>query len=247
MIYELKEISDEVKALFDGWEDTMIYSCLQQVMGKVFVTDKVNPKAAYAYTGCFAFYAGIPDRELVKNKPEGFTIMVPADESWAQMIEECFPDSKRVTRYAIRKDTVFDKDLLKSMSDMLPQGYVMRNIDAELYDRCLEDPVSEDFVSSFENREDFLKKGIGVVILKDDRIVSGASSYSRYEQGIEIEVDTRSEERRKHLAQAACAKLILECLDRGLYPSWDAQNMNSVRLAEKLGYRFSHEYTAYEV
>ena len=33
----------------------------------------------------------------------------------------------------------------------------------------------------------------------------------------------------------------------GIYPSWDAQNMNSVRLAEKLGYEFDHEYTAYEV
>ena len=34
---------------------------------------------------------------------------------------------------------------------------------------------------------------------------------------------------------------------RSLYPSWDAQNMNSVHLAEKLGYEFDHEYTAYEV
>lgn len=43
------------------------------------------------------------------------------------------------------------------------------------------------------------------------------------------------------------AVLILRCLDEGLYPSWDAQNMNSVHLAEKLGYEFDHEYTAYEV
>jgi len=34
---------------------------------------------------------------------------------------------------------------------------------------------------------------------------------------------------------------------RSLYPSWDAQNMNSVHLAEKLGYEFDHAYTAYEV
>jgi len=31
------------------------------------------------------------------------------------------------------------------------------------------------------------------------------------------------------------------------YPSWDAQNMISVHLAEKLGYEYDHEYTAYEV
>ena len=77
--------------------------------------------------------------------------------------------------------------------------------------------------------------------------MSGASSYTRYKEGIEIEVDTIETERRKHLATIACSALILNCLEEGLYPSWDAQNMNSVRLAEKLGYEFDHEYVAYEV
>jgi len=49
------------------------------------------------------------------------------------------------------------------------------------------------------------------------------------------------------LAYVCAAKLILECLDRNLYPSWDAQNEISVALAEKLGYHFSHTYTAYEI
>ena len=92
-----------------------------------------------------------------------------------------------------------------------------------------------------------MELGRGMLILKDGKIVSGASSYTRYKEGIEIEVDTVPEERRKGLAMIACAALILNCLNEGLYPSWDAQNMNSVHMAEKLGYEFSHEYTAYEV
>ena len=75
-----------------------------------------------------------------------------------------------------------------------------------------------------------------MVILKNGIIVAGASSYTRYNEGIEIEVDTIESERRKHLATIACSALILNCLGEGLYPSWDAQNMNSVNLAEKLGY-----------
>jgi predicted GNAT family acetyltransferase len=86
-----------------------------------------------------------------------------------------------------------------------------------------------------------------MVIMKSGLIVAGASSYTRYNEGIEIEVDTIEEERRKGLATIVSAALILRCLDEGLYPSWDAQNMNSVRLAKKLGYEFDHEYTAYEV
>jgi len=70
---------------------------------------------------------------------------------------------------------------------------------------------------------------------------------TRYVEGIEIEVDTVPEERRKHLATIVCSALILKCLEEGLYPSWDAQSMNSVRLAESLGYEYDHDYIAYEV
>ena len=40
---------------------------------------------------------------------------------------------------------------------------------------------------------------------------------------------------------------MLECLKRGLYPSWDAQNPASAALAKSLGYRFDREYPVYEV
>lgn len=49
------------------------------------------------------FYAGEPDRKLLEDKPEGFVIMVPQNEAWAMLIEKCFPDARRVTRYAIKK------------------------------------------------------------------------------------------------------------------------------------------------
>ena len=246
MLYELEDTS-KVKHLFEGWDETLIYSCLQKVMGKIFVTDPDFPVSAMAYVGCFAFYAGVPDKELVKSKPDGFVIMTPQNERWADCIFECFPFAKKISRYAIKKDTKFDKDLLHKLIDRLPEGYELKNIDANIYDMCLSDPVTRDFVSSFESKESYLDIGRGVVVMRSGRIVAGASSYTRYNEGIEIEVDTVEEERRKGLATAASATLILRCLDEGLYPSWDAQNMISVHLAEKLGYEYDHEYTAYEV
>lgn len=246
MIYELQN-TDKVKHLFEGWEETLIYSCLQKVMGKVYVTDMENPKSAFAFVGCFGFFAGEPDRELVLNKPDGFVIVTAQTEMWEQLIEESFPSAKRVSRYAIKKNTSFDRSLLEKNLQMLPEGYELKKIDADIYDQCLRNPVTADFVSSFENKEQYLSIGRGMVITKDGSIVAGASSYTRYKEGIEIEVDTVAEERRKHLATIVCSALILNCLDDGLYPSWDAQNMNSVHLAEKLGYEYDHEYTAYEL
>ena len=246
MIYELTDTS-KVNPLFEGWNETLIYSCLQKVMGKIFVTDQDSPVSAMAYVGCFAFYAGVPDKELVLAKPKGFVIMTPQNKEWEDCIEECFPAAKKVTRYAIRKDTQFDLSFLRSMVKKLPEGYELKEIDNETYDLCLTDPVTLDFVSSFESKEKYLEIGRGMVVMKSGRIVAGASSYTRYNEGIEIEVDTVPQERRKGLATSACAALIIRCLDEGLYPSWDAQNMNSVHLAEKLGYEFDHEYTAYEM
>ena len=246
MVYELNDTS-KVKHLYEGWEETLIYSCLQKVMGKIYVVDTEDPVSAFAYVGCFGFFAGKPDQELVRNKPTGFVIMVPQNLEWAEMIETVYPDANKVTRFAIKKDTRFDVGSLKKNLQLLPEGYKLKEIDDKIYDMCLEDPVTADFVSAFESKEKYLKDGRGMVILKDGKFVSGASSYTRYKGGIEIEVDTVAEERRKNLALIACSALILRCLKEGLYPSWDAHNMGSVHLAEKLGYEFDHEYIAYEV
>ena len=246
MIYELEDTS-KVQGLFKGWQETLITSCLQKVMGRIIVTDLSEPASAFAFVGCFGFFAGKPDLELVKSKPEGFAILTSRDRQWADLIEATYPDAKKVTRYAIRKDTRFDVNSVKKNLLLLPDGYELKEIDAELYDKCLENPATADFVSSFESKEAYLRDGRGIVVVKKGKIVSGASSYTRYREGIEIEVDTVEEERRKHLALIACSALILRCLDEGLYPSWDAQNMASLRLAEKLGYQLNHEYFAYEV
>ena len=47
--------------------------------------------------------------------------------------------------------------------------------------------------------------------------------------------------------RACAAQLILKCLEKGWYPSWDAANLWSVALAEKLGYHRGEEYMIYEI
>lgn len=246
MVFELQDTT-KAEHLFDGWQETLIWSCLQKVMGKVYVTDLEDPKSAFAFVGCFGFFAGEPNRELVATKPAGFVIMTPQNEAWAELIETVYPDARKVIRYAIKKDTKFDIDALRANLTKLPEGYELKFIDDKIYDMCMKDPVTADFVSAFGSKEKYLSEGRGVVILKDGKFVSGASSYTRYKEGIEIEVDTIEPERRKGLALISCSALILRCLEEGLYPSWDAHNMGSVHLAEKFGYEFDHEYIAYEV
>ena len=99
----------------------------------------------------------------------------------------------------------------------------------------------------YKNTDDYRERGIGTAVLFDGTLAAGASSYTVYQGGIEIEIDTKEEHRRRGLARACAARLILECLDRGLYPAWDAHNKASPALALKLGYHFDKEYEAFEI
>ena len=120
-------------------------------------------------------------------------------------------------------------------------------IDENLYNMCKASKWSKDLVSNYKDFDNYKNNGIGYVIMHENKIVCGASSYSSYKGGIEIEIDTREDFRKRGLAYICGAKLILECLKRNIFPSWDAHNTASARLAEKLGYYFDYAYTAYEI
>jgi len=252
MVYEVTD-TNNVSSLFDKWEETLIWSCLQRIMGKIYTDNLNTPTAAMAIIGDFTFFAGKPNIELVSNKPDwctqNFMIMIPQNEYWKKTIIDFY--GKRATiisRYAIKKEPhIFDKKKLEKAVASLPEQYTLSMIDERLYQMCKSQAWSADFVSQFSCYEKYHELGVGVVVCKDNLIVSGASSYSRYQEGIEIEIDTKEEYRRKGLAYVCGAKLILECLKRNLYPSWDAHNKGSVALAEKLGYHYSHTYTAIEI
>lgn len=252
MIYEITDTSN-VLMLFDKWEETLIWSCLQGIMGKIYADDLNKPTSAMAIIGDFTFFAGKPNIELVSYKPvwctQNFMIMVPQNEYWKNLITRFYREkAKIVSRYAIKKEPhIFNQEKLEKAVSSLPKQYTLSMIDERLYQMCKSEIWSADLVSQFSSYKKYHELGLGVVICKDNLIISGASSYSRYREGIEIEIDTKEEYRRKGLAYACGAKLILECLKRNLYPSWDAQNKGSVALAEKLGYHYSHTYTAVEI
>lgn len=241
----------DIKDIFGTWDETLIWSCLQGIMGELH-TNSVGD-AAMAILGDFAFYAGNPSEELVRFRQEhckqDFMIMVPQNDAWANLIEKCYGNrAKKVTRYATKKEKdVFDVSKLEQAVLSLPEGYELRMLEEKEYGMCRNNGWANDLVSQYKDYDRYKELGLGVVALKDGELAAGASSYSTYSGGIEIEIDTREDHRRKGLAYACSAKLILECLKRGLYPSWDAQNKWSLALAEKLGYHVSHEYTAYEI
>ena len=247
MVFELQD-TNKARGVFADWQDldASISACLDGLMGSVLVTDTEDPKSACAVIGDYAFFAGEPDMELLRGKPDRRMLVVPENEAWAELIENNFAADKCI-RYALKKDTVFDRENLERLASRLREGYSFRRMDGELYDICAGSGTFGGAVRAFASKEQYLEYGRGVAVMKEGNLVCAASSYSRSRSGIDIEIDTLREERNKGLASAAAARLILDCLDEGLHPAWDAANKMSLKLAQKLGFEFSREYVCYWV
>ena len=239
----------QIAPLFAAAEETMILSCLQGIMGSAVADRLPEPRCARIDVGDFSFVSGDPGAPgaaalVLESRP----LLVPLQPDWETVIRTSCPDARPFQRYAIKKEPdVFDRQRLRVFAETVPEGYRVMPMDEELFGRCRELPWAMDFCALFDSWSDFARMGLGWLALKDGELTAGASSYSVYREGIEIQIETTPEHRRRGLALCCGARLILSCLERGLYPSWDAANLWSVALAEKLGYVFDHEYTAYDV
>lgn len=251
----MEEISRQqmhrIAGLFTG-EDTLILSCLQGHMGRAWACGG----CAQIITGDFCYLAGdslAPEaRTLAAHIPGDRTgaelLIIPPDDGWSRLIGEVHGErAALLERYAFHRPAPFDRAALQDMARRLPEGFAIKQIDAGLYAALMAEGWSRDLCAQFGGAEDYLRRGLGYAVIADGRPVCGASSYTIYDGGLEIEIDTRPEFRRRGLALACAARLITAALDRGIYPNWDAANPGSKALAGKLGYRFSHAYPAWRV
>lgn len=237
-------------------DNVLVRGTVQGHMGRVWVPELNNPSYCLIHLGDFAYLFGICPKgeqamelrsQLYRECSHDF--ITPSDERWAEWLEEAFPGEYRLlSRYAMRRDrNEFSEEKLEAFAHTLPEGIRIRRIDKRLYQQALKEEWSRDFCSNFDSPEDYERDGLGFAALDGRKIVAGCSAYGFSHGMIEVSVETRKEYRRKGLALACSARFILTCLEQGIYPSWDATNLQSVGLAEKLGYLFDKEYKVYQL
>ncbi len=256
MIELLKKKMTCLIPLINGKLDVELWACVEgKMMGQAWADNKKNPSIAMVLIADFCFllgsneegeYEGHIKQLLEQSKGK---IIVPYNNYWNLFIEKYFSNNhKKYLRYSIKKELdVFERNKLKNYINVVENEFSIVKIDETNYNKVLQDPFMSDCCSNFSSLEEFLSNGIGYIIIHEDQIISGASSYAYCKGNIDITIGTKKEFRQRGLALACASKVILDCLDKDIYPKWDAANLKSVALAEKLGYHFDKEYYVYSI
>lgn len=232
--------------LLDGWEEGMLYAFRAGRMGYAVADDSL--RSAQVRVGDFCFLAGEPEDAVAAWQPaapRACTVIVPQTPAWEPLLARHCPAARRAPRYAFYKRNAFDPMLLRGFAAMCPAEYRLQPFDRTIYHLAKQQSWSRDLAAQYPTWADYAAHGAGWAVLLNEQLVCGASSYADWPGGIEIEIDTHPAHRRRGLARACAAALLLDCLARGLHPSWDAANPVSAHLAVTLGYLPAGEYPAF--
>ena len=207
------------------------------------------PTVARVDCGPFTAFAGDAAAsavlDLLRSAPVDW--VTPETDAWRAALERAFPGRIRAISFVTFSSATLDTHALDRLAHSLPSEYALLRLDAELAERLIAQMKKGWLLESFASLDDFLRRGIGYVVMHGDEIVASASSAVRSSRAIDIDIETAPAHRRKGLGTAVGAALALECLVRGIDPLWLASNETSCRLATKLGYTRGDSYETFEI
>jgi RimJ/RimL family protein N-acetyltransferase len=238
-----------LRRLFDRYPclHGSVAAVIEGGMGRVFTDAQEEPSAALAVLD-FHFLAGDP---LHPNALLLFKLLQPANvviaptPAWQHLLAATYPSAAVYRRETFQAEQ-FDTDQLRRFRQALPIGFELREVRLEEVTQFASD-LDPALIYNFRSHEEFITRGVGLGILHQGTFVSGASSGAVGGGKLEIEIQTQRQFRRRGLARAVAAALILYCLEHGIEACWDAANEPSAALARQLGFHSTGKYEAYRL
>jgi RimJ/RimL family protein N-acetyltransferase len=233
-----------LRALFNPNEPTGIraIAVLEGNMpGRIFTDDPSQPTWAVLQETVYGtiYPAGLITRPILET-------LIPDLRRDGEVLIGLWPDDPRLPdflsfqpEYDGRVLDLFDRPLGQGLEPYLtpiPAGCEIRPVDAELYKRLADyDP---------KNVETALEKGLGVCLMRGDEILCEVFASKLTDDTLEMGVTTHKPYEGRGYGTLTCAHLLMACESRGFQTYWNCntQNVASVKIARKLGYRTEKEY-----
>ncbi len=253
---DLKNYDQDLSKLFNGFDWTFIPEAIQEgSLGKVLIDDLKDSKSGILTIPEFKinFFGGNPKSPSIQNFIENIpflTMFMFDSEGWPEVLREIHPEKWIVIPRFGFNPKQLNTDDLRQLQGNLSDEFRIEKIDLNLAKQIIEmaknkDKLTQEHLFGYSSAEDFMERGLGYCVFEGDKLVSIAAAGASCKKGIEIQVDTRKEYRRRGLATAVAASLIIECLQQDITPNWDAATEESAVLAKKLGYIATGENLVY--
>ena len=171
-----------------------------------------------------------------KTSADPTMVFYPDHEGWLtktdQILTEKYP-------LAINRQLFnFNKEKFMKLKASTDKKFILKKIDNAIL-KNIGKKILEDIKISWISEERFLERGVGFVLLQDDKLISSCHSCFANGEAYEISVNTYQDRfRKKGYATAVTVKFIDYCLENEIEPKWECWegNTSSERLAEKLGF-----------
>jgi GNAT superfamily N-acetyltransferase len=217
-------------------------------MGQAFTDDPEEPAVFQIQVGPFCYLAGDPrhpaGQALLKTlSPE--SLLMPSSPGWVEAAREVHGDRlEAFPRTSYSADRLSPSRLEGLLSRSRYAGQLER-IDAALAAQVRQAPGHFVDLTSFDSAEDFVERGLGYCVRAAGQVVGAAYTSLVCSRGMEVSIYVEPAHRRRGLATALASQLVLDCLAIKVEPHWDAANIESCDLAEKLGYVRLGSYLAH--
>jgi GNAT superfamily N-acetyltransferase len=228
-------------ALFDETipNAPMLFAVLEgRAQGRALADDPETPTIAAVQTAeGVAFLSRLTtqadcDRGLAALRRDATIGLVWADEDGVAIVPEA--PARVIDRLGFEAIPAASH-MLQALAAALPAGDDARPMDAALLERC---EWADQVIGAHGSVESFLANGAGLCIMRGDEILAEAYAPFIGHGVAEVGVVTREAHRRHGYAAIAIACLADRLAGTGLAMYWscDADNVGSIRVAEKVGF-----------
>ena len=215
-----------------------INSVLEGHSGIALADSKTDPRVAQLTHPGWAILGGDVTHPIAQKfvQQSSEMWMIPISEAWRALIFQVHgPDLKQIRGITFSSGSLNLKHL-RDLQKRTPLGCQIERVDIPLAIRLKKEGLSS--FPGFSSFADFAERGIGFCATIEGRIVSHAVSLMQCREGMHIGIETHPDFHNMGFGTVVAARLLEECIARGIYPHWSAScdNTASIHLAEKLGY-----------
>ncbi|MFM9280257.1 GNAT family N-acetyltransferase [Paenibacillus jiagnxiensis] len=259
----------KARPIFDGYDHQLIVSSVidGNTRGEIYVDDIEDPKTGIIYGIGFevlcsgdprdaSFHREIANLFVHKLIPNARTYGMPGinvyfpSESWKRALQWALSD--RLELMTVRKRFyTFDPANRSPRKEIQTQSGLKQIDESLLNDDLLNnrDALLQWIRLSWRSIGDFARKGIGYCIVEDGTIASWCLSVFASGNQLEFALFTDEAFRNKGYAKMVSAACVEYCLENGRLPLWvcDDDNLSSIRVAEKIGFRKTLDFHVLQV